>query len=237
MTFYGFQKTSLINFPKKISSVVFTSGCNFHCPYCHNPELVNETGRQVYSEDFILNHLKKQKGKIEGLCITGGEPLIYGENLLNFIDKVKSIDIKVKLDTNGSFPEFLKKANVDYIAMDIKSSLSKYNLFSKDCSIIEKMNLIDKIEESIYYIIHSNIDYEFRTTVVPNLVTLDDIEIICRDLITNSKNYYLNQFRSQVTLDESYRGLKSYPDSILKEMKNICNKHNIPCTIRNNYAI
>ena len=234
MVFYGFQKTTLIDYPGEIASLVFTGGCNFCCPYCYNPELVNTQSIPQHSEDEIIAHLKKQKGKIEALCISGGEPLLYREQLLEFIDKVKSLDIKIKLDTNGSLPQWLKKANVDYIAMDIKTSAEKYpQVFNKNENHDE---MLAKISESINYITASGIDYEFRTTIAPNLVTISDIEYIAKHFIPGAKRYFLNQFRPQITLDENYGILEPYSDIVLQEMANICKKYNVNCNVRSGYS-
>lgn len=234
MVFYGFQKTTLIDYPGAIASLIFTGGCNFRCPYCYNPELVETYTIAQHSGEEIITHLKKQKGKIEALCISGGEPLLYRKGLLDFINEVKSLDVKIKLDTNGSLPEWLKKANVDYIAMDIKTSLEKYPQVFNPCENPAEMTA--KIRESIDYIINSNIDYEFRTTVVPGLVTKSDIEYIAKNLIPNAKKYYLNQFRPQITLDESFGNLQPYSDDTLQEMADICKNHNIDCHVRSGYS-
>ena len=229
MTFFGFQKTTLIDYPHEIATTVFTGGCNFHCPFCHNPELVNATGIPRYSSKEIIDHITKHKGKITALCITGGEPLLYKERLIDFIDEVRSIGIKVKLDTNGSQPLWLKKANVDFIAMDIKSSYSKYKLFVDN---INDEELINNIKESVNYILNSNIEYEFRTTVVPELVTKDDIRYIAEHIIPNAKRYFLNQFRPEITLDKRFMNVTPYSNNELQEMSAICAGNGIDCYIR-----
>lgn len=234
MVFYGFQKTTLIDYPGEIASLVFTGGCNFHCPYCYNPELVNTQSVPQFSSDEIIAHLKKQNGKIEALCISGGEPLLYREQLINFIDEAKNLGIKVKLDTNGSQPLWLKKANVDYIAMDIKSSYEKYALFLDKNENIDK--ILVKIAESIDYIMTCGANYEFRTTVVPSLVTKNDIEYIAEKIIPNAKRYFLNQFRPQITLDKHFQNTKPYSDSDLQEMAEICNIRGITCHVRSGYS-
>lgn len=234
MVFYGFQKTTLIDYPGAFASLIFTGGCNFRCPYCYNPELVNTHTVPQYSDEEIITHLKKQKGKIEALCISGGEPLLYREQLIDFINKVKELDIKIKLDTNGSLPQWLKKANVDYIAMDIKTSREKYpKVFNQNENTNE---MLEKISESIDYIINSGKDYEFRTTIVPGLITKTDIEYIAKNFIHGAKKYYLNQFRPQITLDEKFGNIKPYPDNELQEMADICKDYNINCYVRAGYS-
>lgn len=234
MVFYGFQKTTLIDYPGAIASLVFTGGCNFRCPYCYNPELVNTQSVPLYNGDEIIAHLKKQRGKIEALCISGGEPLLYRDQLVNFINEVKNLGIKVKLDTNGSQPQWLKKANADYIAMDIKSSYMKYPLFLDKNENLDEM--FAKISESVDYIITSGTDYEFRTTVVPELVTKTDIKYIAEKIIPNAKRYILSQFRSQITLDKNFSNIKPYSNSELQEMADICNNCGVPCSVRSGYS-
>lgn len=234
MLFHGFIKTTLIDYPNTIASLVFTGGCNFHCPYCYNPELANAETIPNYTAAEIISHLNKHCGKIEGLCISGGEPLIYGKQLIDFIDEVKNLGMKVKLDTNGSQPHFLKKANVDYIAMDIKSSYEKYSLFIGNGQNLDET--IAKISESTDYIMKSGIEYEFRTTVVPKLVTKSDIETIAENIIPNARKYYLNQFRPQITLDKEFGNIKPYSDAELQEMAEICNNRGIPCKVRSGYS-
>ncbi len=187
----GFNGTSLIDYPDIISSVVFIGGCNFRCPICHNPELVLPellSGLRNLDEKEVLMEIKKRKGFIDGVVITGGEPLLY-ENTIELIRKIKDIGLKVKIDTNGSFPENLKKILpfVDYIAMDIKSSIKKYNAA---CGV--KVN-IDKILESIE-IVKGFKEHEFRTTVHPKYVLKEDIiEIL--NLIKGAKRYKLQNTR------------------------------------------
>jgi len=163
----GFQKFSLIDFPGEVSAVVFTQGCNFRCPYCHNPELVlPEQFGKTRSPAHVLDFLKKRKGRISGVTITGGEPAIQPA-LLDFLQEIKSIPLKIKLDTNGAFPEVLEQAFsqnlLDFVAMDIKATLEAYE---RTCGCkIE----IDAIEKSIGFILASGVRHQFRTTLVPKL--------------------------------------------------------------------
>lgn len=236
MIFYGLQKTTLLDYPGHIASLLFTGRCNMRCPFCHNPTLVDAPLKEtIVEEEEIFQHLEKRKGIVEGVCITGGEPLLHGENLLVFIKKIKAMGLKVKIDTNGTFPEYLKQAEVDYIAMDIKTAIDKYfPLFSSADRIEEqKKNIL----QSINYIKNSGIPYEFRTTVVPGLVTPEDINTIASHLLSDTNNYVLNQFRPQNALDPSYRSLTPYSLEVLEQMKEISEKYNIICTIRANYSI
>ncbi len=227
MNFYGFQKVTLLDFPGEVASTIFTFGCNLACPFCHNPELIlDEKKSNPVSWKEILKYLKKRKNVLGGVCITGGEPLLHKE-IINVIEEIHSIKLKVKIDTNGTIPEILKKLNVDYIAMDIKTSINNYNKLYK----IEIKNLKNKLLESIDYIINSGIQYEFRTTVVPGIVAIEDIKNII-NLIKGASKYVLSQFRPINTLDADYEKIIPYPISILEEMKKLIIDSGLICEIR-----
>ncbi len=194
MKFAGLIKSSLIDYPNEIAAVVFTLGCNFNCWYCHNRELIDKDNKNLELIDSadILKFLKSRKGMLDGVVITGGEPTLYPE-LIEFIKEVKNLGFKVKLDTNGSNPVILKEwidqGLVDYIAMDIKTSLDNYaRIAGSECL------KIGDIENSIDSLLNSNIDYEFRTTFSPD-ITLDDIEKIAKR-INGAKNYYIQKYNS-----------------------------------------
>lgn len=188
----GLQKTSLLDYPDTISAIIWTIGCNFHCPFCYNKDLVEGKVGSI-SEDEILSFLEKRKVMLEGLVISGGEPLMQ-KDITNFCEKVKKLGYLVKIDTNGAYPEKLKelidKKLVDYIAMDVKAPKEKYDSLSG-----VKTN-IKKIEKSIGIIQKSDVDYEFKTTFVPNLLKKEDIIEIGKWL-KNSKKFYLQQFRNE----------------------------------------
>ena len=192
MVFNGFQKTTLLDFPGKVACTVFTHGCNLRCPFCHNALLVNrEESLPSFDEAEILAYLQKRKGIIDGICVSGGEPLLHPE-LESFLQKVKEIGILVKLDTNGTLPDrmirLIEEGLVDYVAMDIKNSKEKYATTAGVPSVD-----LEKIEESIAYLIKGKIPYEFRTTVVKELHTLEDIQSISR-MIKGAESYYLQGF-------------------------------------------
>lgn len=206
MQIAGIQKTSLLDYPKKISAIIFTKGCNFHCGYCHNPELIKSSKEQIYNMSAFWDFLKSRQGKLDGIVITGGEPCLQ-DDIEEFIKKIKKLNFLVKLDTNGYFPEKLKKLipNIDYIAMDIKAPLEKYNQ-------ITQVNIIkEKIQESINIIKNSSIDYEFRTTVIKSQLTFEDFEKIGL-LINGAKKYYLQKFIPSKILDQSLINETSYTD-------------------------
>lgn len=189
MKISGFQKLSLVDFDGHISATIFVSGCNFACPFCHNAGLVNGSEPQI-SESEVLDYLSKRFGLLDGVCISGGEPTLYPD-LPKFIAKLKYIGYLVKLDTNGTNPEMVKylveNKLVDYIAMDIKNSEDNY------IKTIGKDYDFGKIKTTIEYIMNCEIDYEFRTTLVKNLHTLEDIQKIAK-LIAGAKKYYLQKF-------------------------------------------
>ncbi|HIE35846.1 MAG TPA: anaerobic ribonucleoside-triphosphate reductase activating protein [Candidatus Omnitrophica bacterium] len=187
----GFQKISLINYPGKISSCIFTQGCPFRCPFCHNPELVwPYLFAPPLDEEFIFNFLEKRKHQIEGVVITGGEPTIH-KDLINFIEKIKNKGYFVKLDTNGTNPSMVKKLVnlrlVDYIAMDVKAPWEKYNILAGT-----KVNL-EVICKSIEIIKNSKIDYEFRTTFVRTFLDERDILKI-KKIIGEEKKHKIQEF-------------------------------------------
>lgn len=191
----GFQKTSLLDYPGNISAIIWTVGCNFRCPFCYNKDLVlGEVG--TFSKEEIFSFLKKRKGLLEGLVISGGEPLMQ-KDIVDFIEKVKKMGYLVKIDTNGMYPEKLKelidKKLIDYVSMDVKAPKNKYDLLTGVKTDIKK------IEKSIDIIRNSNISYEFKTTFVPELLEKKDIIEIAKWL-DGSKRYFLQQFKNNAPL-------------------------------------
>jgi pyruvate formate lyase activating enzyme len=194
MILAGFQKLTLLDYPGKIATTVFTLGCSFRCPFCHNPELVDlRLAHNEESEKEFFAFLTKRKGKLEGVCITGGEPTIQPD-IIKFIKKIKKAGFLVKLDSNGTRPDVLKKIIdaklVDYIAMDIKSQLANYDKVTG--SKVDK----DRIKLSVDLIMRSYIPYEFRTTVVPGLHSEKDFMEIAK-WISGAENYYLQEYREE----------------------------------------
>ncbi len=192
MDFNGFQKLTLLDFPGHVACTLFTAGCNFRCPFCHNASLVTHIGdSEHYGEEFVLDYLSKRKGIIDGVCITGGEPLLH-DGLADFIKKVKDMGYLVKLDTNGYLPDRLislvDDGLVDYVAMDIKNSKEKYK-FSAGIDTLD----ITQIEKSFDFLLENRVEYEFRTTVVKQLHTLQDIESAAK-WISGARRYFLQSF-------------------------------------------
>ena len=212
----GLQKVSLIEYPGKIGAIAFTQGCNFRCPYCHNPELVDpDLYRECLSEEGVLSFLEKRKGKLDALTITGGEPTIQVD-LLDFIKCVRNIGYLIKLDTNGSFPEVLEQLIsgrlVDYIAMDMKGPLHKYRTVTR--SKIDE----DKIRQSIEIIMKSGMPYEFRTTVPKRLLDVDDL-LEMGMLLKNAGCYILQQFIPTRTLDKQFLKCEAYSQEEMESFR------------------
>jgi len=204
---------SLIDYPGRVAATVFTAGCNFLCPFCHNPELVQigKYRNQLFlPEEEIFDFLKSRQGLIDGVCVSGGEPTLQ-QDLPEFLKKIKAMGFLTKLDTNGAKPEVLKdlaKENlVDYLAMDIKGPLEKYGK-------IAGLNIdFEKIHESTDLARHFP-DYEFRTTVIPKFHKKEDFLSIAKWL-DGAKKYFLQQFRPEKTFDETFQKLRPYSDEKL----------------------
>ena len=229
----GIEKSTLIDYPSRIACTVFLIGCNFRCPFCYSSELVLhekiKLQPRISQKDFF-KFLKERQGLIDGVVICGGEPTI-SKDLPEFIRKIKKLRFLVKLDTNGSNPQILKKlikeGIIDYVAMDIKAPLEsqKYNR-----GVGVKVDL-DKIRESIEIIKNSYVDYEFRTTVVPTIHTKEDIIQIAKE-ISPAKKYYLQNFRPEKTIDPTFEKIKPYPKEFLLEIKKEIEKFFEVCEIR-----
>lgn len=226
----GLQRLSLIDYPGKIAAIVFTQGCNFRCGYCHNPELVNPDffTKPIPAEE-VFTFLKSRRGKLEGVVITGGEPLLQ-KGINDFLKRIKGLGYLIKLDTNGSFPERLKdiieKKLVDYLAMDIKAPLEKY------ADIIKAAVETKKIKESINLIMNSGLDYEFRTTVVKSQLRKGDILKI-GELLKPDSVYILQKFVASKTLNPRFLKKSSYSDKEFEKIKmKLEGLYKLNCVIR-----
>lgn len=229
----GVQKITLIDYPDKIASTIFFGGCNFRCPSCHNPGLVFNKGK-VLDKNEILDDLEKRKEFIGGVCLTGGEPLFSDLNeLKNFIKEIKKKDLKVKVDTNGGFPEKLKELIdeklVNYIAMDAKAPPELYS------QIAGVKVSIDDIEKSIKIISESGVEHEFRTTVSPIIekpeklrwLTSNEIENIIKWIIKITKKtnfkYFLQKFVPRISGLVNHE-LEKFPETPEQLIKDTCEK-------------
>ena len=217
----GLQRISLIDYPGMICAIVFLEGCNFRCPYCHNPELVDPClFRTSVKESDVMEFLKTRKGKLDAVSITGGEPTIQA-NLPAFIRKIRKMGFAVKLDTNGSHPHVIKNLLtenlLDYIAMDVKAPLMKYK------EIVNAHVNIDLIRESIDLILRSKIPCEFRTTIIDSQLDEADVRKIA-DLISGADHYVLQKFAPTKTLDNKFLKEKSWSDERFQNFKMLLEK-------------
>lgn len=219
MEIVGFQKLTLLDYPGNISCTIFTGGCNFRCPFCHNAALVVQDHKNMIAEAEIFEYLKKRKNILDSICISGGEPLIQKDIVL-FIKKLKGTGLKIKLDTNGSNPKLLKELIdaklIDFVAMDIKNSKEKYNK-----TIGVSGYDIKNIEESVKVLLEGKVDYEFRTTVVSEFHDQDDFKKIA-EWIKGCKKYVLQQFVNSGNLIQD--GLHAHTSEELDEYKVILEK-------------
>lgn len=223
---------TLIDYPGKLAATVFTVGCNFRCHFCHNPELVLTTRnpQPTTQEKEFLSFLKKRRGKLEGVCITGGEPTIQPD-LVDFIKKIKKLGFSVKLDTNGARSDVLKKLIdarlIDYIAMDIKNSLEKYPLTVGNLPVD-----IKRITLSVDLIRNSRLPYEFRTTVVPGIHTKNDFVKIA-EWLKGARLYALQKYRPERILNPAFFAKKKKAKLDLGEIKSLIENNFGKVEIRN----
>lgn len=212
MKFAGFQKLTLLDYPEKTACTVFTSGCNFRCPFCHNSGLAftAQTPECTFSDDEIIDYLAGRKGKIDGVCITGGEPLL-NSGIDDFAARVHEAGFLVKLDTNGSIYDrlerFIKNGLCDYVAMDIKNTPEKYAL-SAGCFVD-----VENVKKSVKLLKRGFVDYEFRTTVVKELNAKEDFAAI-GEWLCGAKKYYLQKFKDSENVPE--HNFTAYSDDEMK---------------------
>jgi pyruvate formate lyase activating enzyme len=208
MKFSGLQKISLIDYPDKVASVLFTPGCNLRCGFCHNWRIVVDPKPPFLQEAQALEILEKRKRYVDAVVVTGGEPCMHKE-LPKFLAKLKARGFLVKLDTNGFFPDVLEEClgSVDYVALDVKTCLEKYTLLgAKDTAGLVR---------SVEMLKTGKVPCEFRTTAVPELVTADDVPCI-GELVRGARTHAFQQFVPQDTLDKRFEGLKPYASEIIE---------------------
>ena len=221
MDFAGMQTLTLLDFPGKIACILFVRGCNLRCPFCHNASLVNGDAEGLYTEEEIFSFLKKRQGLLDGVVISGGEPLLYAE-LLPFLQKVRALGYAIKVDTNGTNPTLLKKiveeGLADYVAMDIKNSPAFYAATTG----IAKPDMA-AIEESRDFLMSGIVDYEFRTTVVKGLHTRESIAELSY-WISGAKRYFLQAFKNSGDL-LSPAGLSAFEEDEMHQLLEIAKTH------------
>lgn len=226
MLILGLTKTTLLDYPEKVAATVFTGGCNFRCPFCHNGQIVlNVVQQPAISENEVIDHLIKRKSVLEGVCITGGEPTIQAD-LPDFIEKIKKLGYLVKLDTNGSNPKMLKQLidnkMIDYVAMDIKNTEEKYSITTG----IPDLNF-NNIKNSYLYLMENHVPYEFRTTVIREYHTKEDLVKIGK-MIKGAKNWFIQSYKYSENVIA--KGLNSYSKEELQKMTG--NIKDVPVMLR-----
>ena len=215
MTINGMQKLTLLDYPGNVACLIFTQGCNFRCPFCHNSGLLDMNNNcEKIDEKEVFKYLEKRKGLLDGVCISGGEPLLQ-KDIEYFIRKVKDLGYKVILDTNGSSPKKLKQlieeGLIDYVAMDIKNDFLNYDKTAGMCTNI------DNIKKSIEIIENSNIEYEFRTTIVKQFHDVGKLEKIIQYIGPNAR-YYIQNYQDCSSVLQ--RGLDGFDEEELLNIKN-----------------
>ncbi len=213
MKFSGLQKISLVDYPEKVASVLFTPGCNLRCPFCHNWRIAVDPQPPFLQEAAALEILESRKKYVDAVVVTGGEPCMHKE-LPKFLAKLKARGFSVKLDTNGFFPDILEEClgSVDYVAMDVKTCKEKYKLLGAEDTAA--------MERSLEMLKMGKVPYEFRTTIVPELLTPQDINSV-GEMVKGAKTHALQQFVPDDTLDKRFRTLKPYPPEKIREMADV----------------
>jgi pyruvate formate lyase activating enzyme len=217
MKFSGLQKTSLLDYPDRVASVLFTPGCNLRCPYCHNHQIATNPQPPFLQEGAALAVLESRKKYVDSVVVTGGEPCMHKE-MPKFLSKLKEHGFMVKLDTNGCYPDILQECLgiVDYVAMDVKTSLEKYKMLGlADSSVIQR---------SVDIIKAGKVPYEFRTTVIPEIVNAEDIPAI-GELVKGAKVLALQQFVPGDVLDKRYASVKPYSPEVIAGFAEILKKY------------
>ncbi|MCK9272864.1 anaerobic ribonucleoside-triphosphate reductase activating protein [Candidatus Gracilibacteria bacterium] len=232
MQISGIQKTTLLDYPDKVATIIFTLGCNFRCHYCHNfefvlPEKAKKFLNDLISENAFFNFLEQRKEFLDGVVISGGEPTLQ-KDLYEFVKKIKDMGFLVKIDTNGRDPALIRKMIdeklIDYVAMDIKNPIEKYDkIVNAD---FDKNNIL----ETISILLEGKIDYEFRTTIVKGVHSEQDIEDMAH-LIEGASKYFLQNYENKNILNDFFKGERFSPEE-LRLLKKVAEKHVEKCNIR-----
>lgn len=235
----GVQELTTLDFPGRLAAVVFTLGCNFRCGYCHNPQFVDEEQikrmiKGVIPEEVFFKFLEKRKGKLEGVCISGGEPMLQPD-IVEFALKIKKAGFLVKVDTNGTKPlvleKMIAKKAVDFFAMDIKTSLSRYQEITFPTCDVGNGQMVEEIKKSKEIIQNSGLPYEFRTTAVKSKHTKEIFEEI-GEWLRGAESYFIQNFRNKKTLAEEYKKEEGFSEKELAEFKLLMEKYVKNCGIR-----
>lgn len=223
MNIGGFQKLTLLDFPGCMAAIVFTRGCNLRCPFCHNSDLISGAKQNTDAcEEEILDYLKKRQGILEGVVISGGEPLLNSD-IEQFIIKIRNLGYKIKLDTNGTFPDVLKRlingGLLDYIAMDIKHTLPLYS----SAAGVDGSHITENVKKSMEILDSSSVEHEFRTTIVKGIHKPQDIVEIAKFLPQNTP-YYLQSYEDSGSIFAP-NGLSGYSKEELLNIENLAKAH------------
>jgi pyruvate formate lyase activating enzyme len=224
MKFSGIQKTSLIDFPDRIATVLFTPGCNLRCPFCHNWRIVLDPKPPFLNEETVMQILEKRKKYVDAVAVTGGEPTMHRE-IPKFLKKLKEKGFAVKLDTNGFFPQALKECLpfVDYVALDVKTSLEKYGRFgAKDT--VDLLRAVEMLK-------NGKVDYEFRATVVPGFVDEEDI-MKMGEIVKGGKCFAFQQFIPGDTLDKAFNSVNPCSPGVIGEFASVMKRYVANVTVR-----
>ncbi len=230
MQIAGLQKFSFIDYPGEIAAVLFTRGCGFRCDFCHNPELVDpKRYASLIPVEEVLDFLYSRRNQLTGVAISGGDPTIQAD-LIPFLMQVKALGLKIKLDTTGSLPAVLEKILelhlVDYIAMDIKGPLARYQ------EIIHSHVDLALIQKSIALLTHSGIPYEFRTTIVKWMLSVEEVVSIGRDLIPGAQRYFLQHFIPSKTLNPDFMKRLTWSEMEFEQARAELLEYVTECTVR-----
>lgn len=246
MLIAGVEKLTTLDYPGRLAAVVFTPGCNFRCGFCHNPHLIDPLRCPSSKSNFIpektfFNFLNQRKGLLEGVCISGGEPTLQPD-LVEFALKVKAAGFLVKIDTNGAnsktLEDLIKEKAVDFLAMDIKTSLPNYGNLVLDYSFdtgrrasTSGVDILEEVKKSKELIQNSGLPYEFRTTAIKEIHNFEIFEEI-GEWVRGAENYYIQNFRNKTVLDEEYKKMNGFSDKELLAIKSLMEMYVKHCGIR-----
>ncbi len=219
---FGLQKTTLLDFPGRVAAVLFTEGCNLRCPYCHNPDLIGGGNDGLLDRGEISAFLKKRAPVLGGVVITGGEPLLHGDRIGDLIEEIHSLDLKVKIDTNGLFPDLLPALQADFIAMDLKTAPSRYGELGCKAPDYEA-----KLRRSARWIIESGLEHQFRTTVCEEFVRENDI-VEMAGILKGCREHRLTPFRPGITLSPEWEQKAPPSDEYMQRIEELFINKEIP---------